>query len=167
LVELGEFDEASNELAIAARLDPENPWPHFEMALVLLKTGRDAKAIDELRAALRIQPDNLEILTFTAHVLAADENVAARNGPAAMTLAIKANVLTGSSQSTVLDVLGMACAEAGRFADASAATQKAIDLATAAKLTNLEELQQRLEQYQKNQPWRESFRATNAPVTPQ
>ncbi len=109
----------------------------------------------------------LEVLIYTAQVLATDENAAARDGPAAMALALKANLLTGNSQPAVLDALGMASAEAGRYARCQRTiTQKAIDLTSAAKMTNLEELRQRLELYRKNQPWRESFRATNAPMEP-
>jgi tetratricopeptide (TPR) repeat protein len=164
LTDLGKFDAATNEFAVAAQLDLENPWPHFETAKVLLKTGRDPEAVDELRAALRIAPDNFQILTFAAHVLAADENAALRDGATALTLAIKANVLTDGSQPLVLDALGMACAETGRFDDACEVTQKALTIATAAQMKKLEPLRQRLELYQNKQPWRESFRATNAPA---
>jgi len=164
LADLGKFDAATNEFFLAAQFDPENPWPHFETAKVLLKTGRDPEAIDELRAALRIAPENFQILTFAAHVLAADQTAAVRDGATALTLAIKANVLTDGSQPLVLDALGMACAEAGRFDDAREVTQKALAIATAAQMKKLEPLRQRLELYQNKQPWRESFRATNAPA---
>jgi tetratricopeptide (TPR) repeat protein len=164
LAELGKFSEATNEFAIAGRLDAGNPWSHFETARVLLKTGRDTEAIDELRAALRIEPDNYQILTYTAHVLAAIDNPQIRDGKTALVLAAKANDLTGGMQPLVLDVLGMACAEAGRFGDARDVAQKALDIATAARMKNLEPLQQRLELYKNQKPWRESFLATNAPV---
>ncbi len=64
----------------------------------------------------------------------------------------------------VLDVIGMACAEMGKFDEAQLAAQRALDLAKAAKMKNLEPIEQRLELYQKHRPWRESFRATNAPA---
>jgi protein O-mannosyl-transferase len=163
LADLGKFSEATNEFAVAARLDAEDPWPHFETANVLLKTGRDAEAIEELRAALRIDPDNYQILTFTAHVLAADENSAVRDGTTALALAIKANAHTGGVQPLVLDALGMACAETGDFTNATEVTQRAFDLAAAAKMKKIEPIHQRLELYKKHQPWRESFLATNAP----
>jgi tetratricopeptide (TPR) repeat protein len=164
LVDLGKFAEATNEFAIAARLDTENPWPHFETANALLKMGHDAEAVDELRAALRIEPDNYQILVFAAHVLAADENSAVREGANSLALAVKANVLTGGQQPLVLDVLGMACAETGDFTNAIEVAQKAFDIATAAKMKNLQQLQQRLQLYKGHQPWRESFLTTNAPI---
>ena len=164
LAELGRFDEAMTQFKEAARLDPTYPWAHLEIGKLRLKQGRDAEAIDEFRAALRIDPDNFQILAYTAHVLAADENPQIRDGRTALVLAIKAKLLTGETQPYVLDALGMACAETGDFTNALEEAQRALDLATAAKMKKLEPLQQRLELYKNHQPWRESFLATNAPT---
>ncbi len=164
LVELGRLDEAMNQFAEAARLDPAQSAAHFDMGKALLKQGRDAGAIDEFREALRRDPDNYQILAYTAHVLAANENPQIRDGKTALVLAAKANALTGGAQPFVLDALGMACAETGDFTNAQEVTQRAIDLATAARMKKLEPLQQRLQLYKNHQPWRESFLATNAPV---
>jgi len=164
LVELGRFDEAMGQFTEAARLDPNYPGAHFDMGKVLLKQGRDAEAIDEFRAALRIDPNNFQILAYTAHVLAANENPQIRDGRTALVLAVKAKLLTGETQPFVLDALGMACAEMGDFTNAQEETQRAIDLAKAAKMKKLEPLQQRLQLYKNHQPWRESFLSTNTPV---
>ena len=166
LVELGQFDEALDQLAEATRLDPHHSGAHFDLGKALLKLGRDAGAMDEFRTALRLDPDNFQILAYTAHVLAANENSQSRDGRAALVLALKANALSGNRQPFVFDVAGMACAEVGRFDEAQQAVQAAIDLATAARMKKLEPLQQRLELYKNHQPWRESFRATNAPPAP-
>ena len=162
LVELGNFGEAMNEFTNAAQLDPAYPWAHFQLAKVLLKKGRDTEAIVQFRAALRLDPENFQILAYIAHVLAAEENPRVRDGKTALILAIKANTLTGGTQPYVLDALGMACAETGDFTNATEVTQKALDLATAAKMKKLEPIQQRLELYKNHQPWRESFLATNS-----
>jgi protein O-mannosyl-transferase len=164
LVELDRFDEAMSRFNEAARLDPAYPAAHFDMGRVLLKRGRDSGAIDEFRTALRLDPDNFQILAYTAHVLAAHENPQIRDGKTALMLAVKANALAGGAQPFVLDALGMACAEIGDFTNALEVTQRAMDLATAAKMSKLEPLQQRLQLYKNHQPWRESFLATNTPV---
>jgi tetratricopeptide (TPR) repeat protein len=161
LAELGKFDEAELAFAEAMRLDPDYAAPHFELGKTLLKQGRDAEAIGEFRAALRLDPDNFKILAYVAHVLAAGENPQIRDGRTALVLAIKANTLTGGVQPLVLDALGMACAETGDFTNATEVTQRAFDLASAAKLKKIEPIQQRLERYKNHQPWRESFLATN------
>jgi tetratricopeptide (TPR) repeat protein len=166
LDKMGKPEEALPELFKAVQLDPKPAHAHNVLGGVLLKQGRDAEAIEEFRKALRIEPDNFQTLAYTAHVLASEENPEVRDGKAALVLALKANILTGGSQPLVLDVLGMAFAEAGRFDEAQQSVRQAIDLATAAKMKKLEPLQQRLELYKNHQPWRESFRATNAPPTP-
>ena len=163
LAELGRFSEAMNEFTNAAQLDPTYPWPHFEMGKALLKEGRDAEAIGQFHEALRIAPDDFKILAYTAHVLAADENPQIRDGKTALLLAAKANALTGGAQPFVLDAVGMACAETGDFTDALDVTQKALDLAKARQMKNLDNIQKRLQLYKDHQPWRESFRSTNAP----
>jgi tetratricopeptide (TPR) repeat protein len=163
LAELGRFDEAMRQFKEATRLDPTYPWAHFEIGKMRLKQGRDAEAIDEFRAALRIEPNNFQILAYTAHVLATAENPQIRDGRTALVLAVKAKVLTDGAQPFVLDVLGMACAETGDFTNALEVTQRAIDLAIAARMKKLEPLQQRLELYKHHQPWRESFLFTNTP----
>ncbi|HTX21773.1 MAG TPA: tetratricopeptide repeat protein [Candidatus Aquilonibacter sp.] len=164
LAELGRYKEAMSQFKEAARLDPTYSWAYFQMGKVLLEQGRDAEAVDQFREALRFDPDNYQILAYVARVLAASENPAIRDGKAALTLATKANALTGGSQPVVLDALGIACAATGDFTNAVEDTQHALDLCNAAKMTGLEPLQQRLELYKKHQPWRESFLATNAPA---
>jgi Tfp pilus assembly protein PilF len=161
LAELGRFSEAMAEFTNAAQLDPAYPWPHFEMAKTLLKQGHDAEGIDQFREALRLDPENFQILAYIAHVLAAEENPKIRDGRTALVLAVKANTLTGGAQPYVLDALGMACAATGDFTNAIDVTQKALDLANAAKMKKLEPIRQRLELYKKDKPWRESFLATN------
>ena len=165
LAELGRFDEAMSQFKEAAQIDPTYPWAHWEMGKALLKQGRDAEAIDQLREALRLDPDNFQTLTYTAHVLAAEENPEVRDGKAALVLASKAYALTGGEQPSVLSALGMAYAELGYFEEARQIQQRAIEIATATKVekTDLELLLQRLELYKKHQPWRESFRLTKTP----
>jgi tetratricopeptide (TPR) repeat protein len=163
LVTAGKDDEALKEFATAAQLDAHYPWPHVEIAKIYLRQNRDPNALDELRTALRIDPDDIEILTFTAQVLAASENPATRNGQDAFALAAKANALANGRQPNVLDVLGMACAELGKFDDAQMAAQTALDTASALELKNVAPIQKRLQLYRNHQPWRETFGATNAP----
>ncbi len=162
LVELGHYDEAGGEFKNAAQLDPSTPWPHFYLAKALAMQGRDGPAAAEFKEALRIEPDNVEILAYAAQLLSASEDPQVRDGQTALAYALEANTLAKGTQPFVLDALGMACAETGQFEEAQQAVQKAIDLAVAAKMNNLESFQQRLEFYKDHKPWRESFLATNA-----
>ncbi|HTB85510.1 MAG TPA: tetratricopeptide repeat protein [Candidatus Sulfotelmatobacter sp.] len=159
---LGNVAGALKEFAGAERLDPHDASPHVQTAKVLFGQGRDADGVEELRAALRAEPDNFQILAIAAHYLAANENAAARDGKNALILALKANGLSGQ-QPFVFDILGMAFAANGDFTNAVTCAQNALDLATAAQMKGTGQLQQRLDLYKKNQPWRESFLATNTP----
>ena len=164
LLDAGQTNAALAEFSAATKLDAHYPWPHIETAKIYLAEGRDAEAVEELRAAVRIDPDEVGILSFTALVLAANENAAVRNGRSAFALAAKANVLTSGSRPDVLDALGVACAELGKFDEAQMAAEQALEVATALKLNKTEPIRQRLELYKNHQPWRQSFLATNAPA---
>ncbi|HEY4415199.1 MAG TPA: tetratricopeptide repeat protein [Verrucomicrobiae bacterium] len=160
-VELGHFTKATAALTQAAQLAPADARPPYETGKLLLKQGRDAEALTELRHALQLDPDNFKILTYTAQVLATDETSGIRDGPAAVKLANQANDLTDGLQPLVLDVLGMAFAESRDFTNAAACAQKALELIGPARPEDAEKFQAHLMLYQQQQPWRESFRATN------
>jgi tetratricopeptide (TPR) repeat protein len=163
LVALGQYDAAFKEFAEAERLDPNYAQPHAETAKAFFLQGRDTEAVNELRTALRLEPENFQLLATAAHYLAANENAAARDAQAALALAAKASALSGGNQPMVFDALGMACAATGDFTNAQACAENALILANNARLPLTNQIQQRLELYKNQQPWRESFLATNAP----
>ena len=163
LLALGKVDAALLEFSEASRIDATLAAPHLGIARIAFLQGRDAEAVTQLRAALRLEPDNIELLAAAAHFLAANVNAAARDGPAALVLAAKANALAGANQPLYFDVLGMALAENADFTNAQTCAQNALILANAAQLKNTSEIRQRLEFYKNHRPWRESFRAPEAP----
>ena len=164
LAALGQFAGALLEFAVAEKLNPAAASPHLEAAKVLFKLGRDADGVEEFRAALRLEPDNYPALATVAHYLAANENAAGRDEKNALPLALKASELSQRRQPMVFDILGMALAANGDFTNAALCAQNALELAAAARLTKTGPIRERLELYQKNRPWRESFLATNPPV---
>jgi Flp pilus assembly protein TadD len=150
---------ATNEFSEAMRLDSMDPAPLVEWSKALLARGHDADAVEKLREALQLDPDDFQTLTFAARVLAADEDPKIRDGKTALTYAQAADALTGGAQPLVQDVLGMAYAENGQFDQAQTAVISAISVATAAgmKSGTIAAMQGRLELYQKHEPWREAF----------
>ena len=165
LVELGRFDEAMIQYAAAARLDPADWHPPYLAGKALLKRGRDPEAIPYFRQAVQLDPNNPRVLTFLAQVLASDENPRVRDGNAALAMAAKANDLTGGVQPAMLDAMAMAYAEIGQFTNAQQTAADAIKLATAYDMTNdVTVIRQRLQLYQINQPFRQSFLFTNSPA---
>ena len=159
LVALGHADEALREFNEALRLDPDYAPAHYQKGRLLLKQGHDLEAVSQLEQALQLAPDNLQMLIYTARVLAASENPQVRDGKKALACAVKAAGLSDAPQFVALDTLAMALAESGQFDGAVAAAQQAVDLARAAgQKEDAAAIQQRLDLYQKHQPWRESFR---------
>jgi tetratricopeptide (TPR) repeat protein len=154
LAELGRFTEAHAQFAEAVRLDPEYAPAHFQIGRTFLMQGRDAEALPPFREALRLDPNNVPMLLYIARVMAANQNPAARAGTEAVQLSLHIAQLMGDNQPVALDTLAMAYAEAGRFADAVQTAQQAIQFAQPGDLAAM---RQRLEFYQKHQPWRESF----------
>ena len=158
LVDMSRFDEAMREYSEAVRLAPEDPRPHYLMGKACLRQGQSAEAVKHFHDALQLAPSDFQTLTWLARVLASDENSTVRNGAEAVSLAQRANDLTGGEQPFVLDTLAMAFAEAGRFKEAQEAVQKAIELATAAGAQKtLPEMQARLQLYQAGQPYKQNF----------
>lgn len=163
LSEMGRFDDAMREYAEAARLAPGDVRPQYLMGKACLRHGQSAEAVKHFRDALGLAPDDFETLTWLARVLASDEDPAVRNAADAVSLAQRADAITDGEQPFVLDTLGMAFAQAGRFKDAQDAVQKAIERTTAAgSQKTVPEMQQRLQLYQSGQPYFENFSKTLA-----
>lgn len=157
LVKLGQFDAAMTNYAVAAQLAPLDARPEYLMGKAELRRGRVLAAVGHFRAALARDRNDPHALVFLARVLAASPEAAVRNGAEAVPLAERANALTGGGQPQVLDVLAMACAEAGRFPAAVETIGQAIQIATAAGDSDLvAALRSREAKYQAGQPWRET-----------
>lgn len=158
LVQLGRFDEATNQYAVAARLDPEDWHPPYFMGKALLQQGHDREAVSYLQKALKKYPNNPRVLALLAEVLASDENPQIRDGNEALVLASRACALSVGPQPALLDLLAMAYAELGRFDGAVKAEEDALHMANTYRATNsIATIQQRLQLYQKHQPFRQSF----------
>jgi tetratricopeptide (TPR) repeat protein len=160
---LGDFAAAKAEFAEAERLNARDAEPHLNLAEIHLKRGEDALAAEELRAAAQAEPHDINTLLKVARDLATNTNSAPRDTQDALALALKANDLSKNNQPDVFDVLGMAFAANGDFSNAVVCAQNALEFTPANNRKDAQSIQERLELYQKQQPWRQSFRATNAP----
>jgi tetratricopeptide (TPR) repeat protein len=163
LVKLGRFDEARAQYEEAARLQPDDSRPYYLQGKACLRQGQYGEAVAQFRHAVELNPDDFQSLAFWARTLATCDDAKIRDGAQAVTLAEKANALSGGQQPFILDILALAYAEAGRFDDARQTATSAVDLAKAGHLPDLAAgIQRHLEQFQRNQPCRDIF--TNAPA---
>jgi tetratricopeptide (TPR) repeat protein len=90
-----------------------------------------------------------------AWVLATSPNDTVRNGKRAIELAEKSAKLTKYQAPHILSTLAAAYAEAGDFENARKWSQKAVDLAAEEKHHQLDQLQEELDSYKADKPWRE------------
>ena len=152
---LKRYDEARSELRRALDLQSGNAVAHANLGGIFSTEGRVREAIAEYRLALDANPDLLEPLAALAWALATSPDAAVRRPREAVQLAERAALLTGRRDVTVLDALAAAYASAGRFADAVASEQFALDLVEAAGATAAAApIRSRLELYWRKKPFR-------------
>jgi twitching motility protein PilT len=106
--------------------------------------------------ALQKDPENPDILNNLAWLFATADNPDAGSLQRALAMAEKANVITKGRHAGVLDTLGAAYAQSGRFVMALNAARKGLALARANKDSELATaLERRIALYEQGQPIRE------------
>ena len=121
---------AMAEFERAVQVNPDFSAAHHYLGDVLyFNQGRTADALVHWREVLRLDPDNISVLAQCARVLSTDPDPTLRNGALAVEYAEHASRLRGGRSPVVLDALGSAYAEAGRFPEAVQAARGALDLA--------------------------------------
>ena len=129
----------------------------------MVQLGRLPEAMGHWEQALRIKPDYAEAENNLAWLLATLAPADGGDPVRAVTLAERACELTNNQVAGYLDTLAVAYAAAGRFNDAVAAAQKAIELAKAAGQSQLvEEIELHLELYRAGRPYRQSIDAASS-----
>jgi len=152
---LGRTDLAVEHYRRAATLRPDNVEAHANLGQLLSAQGRGAEAAREFRAALSLRADTALALSGLAWIRATAADAGLRNSDEAVSLAERAIEQTGRRDLGALDALGAAYASAGRFAEAEAAVQSAMDLAIAAGLPAVAaQFGQRRELYRQRRPYR-------------
>jgi len=129
LLALGQSGEAAKHLEVVLRLQPSFPEAHYRLGEALEGAGRLEDAIGQYEEALRIKSDYPEALNNLAWVLATRAAVDATNAVRAVGLAEEACRLSDNRVAVYLDTLAAAYAADGRFTDAVATAERAIELA--------------------------------------
>ena len=146
----GQLDDAVRCLQKGAQLDPGNAEGRCILGEALLAQGRVPEAVDTFQKVLNLDPDSVEALNIFALVLATNPDDHVRDGARAVQLAEHACRLTHYQEPLPVGTLAAAYAEAGRYDEAIATSEKACDLAKQRGETDL---------FQKNQKLRELYRA--------
>ena len=152
----GEIDLAIEHWNQAIQLEPGLADVHHDLATLYYRQKNYASATRLWREAIRLKPDLVKAYNNLSWLLATTEDDALRDPQEAVNLAERACELTDYREAVILDTLGVAYSNVGRFTKAIEVTQKAMDLALEAKQTNLaKDIRVRLELYKKNVPYQE------------
>lgn len=157
LLAVGRVDAAAEQFEKTLALRPEFAPAHNNLGFLLIQQRRAQEAISHLKVAARLQPDNAQTLAGLAWVLATSPDDSVRRSAEAVTLAQRANELSGNRDPEILRSLAAAYAENGKFPDAVQAAERGLKLAS--DLTDpaiSETLRSQLKLYQGGSPFRDA-----------
>jgi len=149
-------DAAIRHLTEAIQINPNIALTHFNLARALKSKGRTEEAITHFREALRVEPNWERPMNSLARILATHSDPKFHDPQEAVSLALRACELADYQDPGFLDTLAAAYAAAGRFSDAVATAEKAVQIiASGDNKQRLQKIQNRLDLYRQQQPYRQ------------
>jgi len=150
----GEKQAAIKHWQEALRIRPDNVAVCNDLGKAFVNTGKVPEAIKYYQQALKIQPDYAEAGNNLAWLLATLSPAEGGDPVRAVALAQRACETAENCAAPYLDTLAAAYAAAGRFAEAVATAQTAMDLAASAGQRQLAaEIKTRLKLYRSGRPY--------------
>ena len=160
------LDEAIEEYQAALESDPGLVIARSNLGNTLLRVGRPKEAVEQFEKVLEIAPEQPTTLNSLAWVMATSPDASLRNGARAVELAERIDRITDGKLPECLDTLAAAQAEDGKFGDAVANEQRAIDAAQAmGNKAFVVEAAGRLKLYQARRPYRDEPGISDAEKT--
>ena len=154
LREQGSPDKAVTHFTKALQIRPDYAEAHGNLGYVLAYQGKLGEAIAHLTEALRLKPDWVEPMNNLAWFLATHKETELHNADEAVRLAEQACGLMGYKEPGLLDTLAAAYAAAGRFSEAVATAEKALELAQSPGQSQLEKgIRSRQHLYKSGRPY--------------
>ncbi len=153
----GDFAAALEHYAAAVRFAPDDrPARLMEVAAMILAGVEPLRVREALEKGLAADPDDPLLQQVLVRLLAASPQDGVRDGKRAVALAEP--LFHGANLLENAEALAMAYAEAGRYADAAALQQNALDAAMAAgRFDAAPRLDDNLQRYREGEPCREPF----------
>ena len=151
----GDIHQAIHHYRLAARLNGAFADARYRLAILLDGVGKTNEAMKHFHSTIKTKPQFVPALIQLAKIYASDRYDEIRSGAKAMALATKAAALTGHTDAAVLDVLAMACAEAGDFNQAIIHCEKAMKIAReSGQYGAVDNIKARWNGYLLEKPWR-------------
>ena len=148
----GRTGEAIAHWQQALKLEPDSADTHNNLAYALWQSGRTREALAHYEEAIRLKPDYAQALGSYAKLLATVSPADGGNPNRAIELAQRASSIAGNRDAGFLEILAMAYASAGRFADAFKTGQDGAAAARAAGRADLaQQCERRMELYRRGQ----------------
>lgn len=155
LLRAGDLAAATAALRAAVEADSTMAAAHHDLGIALLQQGHYEEALAEFQAAIARDHDYAGALNNLAWLRATCPDDRLRDGIEAVQRAERAVWLTRQVDLEMLDTLAAAYAEAGRFDDAVATAERALEKATRANRADLQaKLASRLDLYRVHRPVR-------------
>ncbi len=151
------FEESIGHSEEALRILPTNSDAHNNLALALFRTGHLREAVTHWRQSLEIAPHNRNAEANYAWVLSTATDPSVLDGAAALQLMEDVISDNGRDNPMILRGLGAAYAQSGRFTDAIAAAEEAMQIAKLQQNAALmEDLRLNIENYRASRPLRDA-----------
>ena len=156
----GQLEPAIQHYRELVRLKPDVAESHYLLGAALAASGEPRRAIEPMRRAVELKPDDGQMSNDLAWYLATDAEAGPPQAEEAVRRAEHACELTDDEQPLFLDTLAVAYAATGRYDQAVATAEQALDLASTHELNELaQQIRARLELYRQNVPYHEPLPA--------
>ena len=149
LEEQGRWREAATQFRVAINMHPGayHYLSNLNFGILLAQMGYYSEAEAHLESALELNSDSAQVMNTLAWLLATCPDGNARDGQKAVELGERACELTNYKETLFIGTLAAAYAEAGRFDDAVATAQKAINNAQAMRESDLVQNNEKLMEF--------------------
>jgi spermidine synthase len=164
LLRTGRFQDAIGQYQQALRIKPNYAEVHNNLGFALSRVGKRQDATAHYAVAVQLEPNYAEAHNNLAWLLATIAPAQGGDPVQAVNFAQRACELTGYKTAAYIDTLANAYAAAGRYEDAVAMAQKAIELArSAGQLQLVGEIEAHLELFRKGQAYRQPADMSSSP----